>query len=88
MSRLVEIVISVYALGLIAYAILGWMRNVRTDAARRLLGRLYDPALARIRVAVKPVQLGTTMLDVSPAILLIGLVILKGLILYLLPRGW
>lgn len=88
MSRLIEMIISAYSLGLIVYLLLGWIHNMQTERARTWLSRLYDPVLVKIRAAVKPINVGATLLDLSPMILLIGLVVLKGLVLYLLPRGW
>lgn len=88
LARVIELVVSIYSLGLIAYSLLSWLRSPRTARVRRWLGPFYDPVLTRIRASVKPVQLGGTAMDLSPAIMLVGLVILKALVLHLLPRGW
>lgn len=87
-TRVIEVVVSIYSLGLIVYSVLTWLRSPQTARARRWMGSLYDPVLSRIRASVKPVQMAGASLDLSPAILLVGLVILKVLVLNLLPRGW
>lgn len=46
----------------------------------RSLSRLVDPVLAKIRMVVKPVRVGSAMLDLSPLIVIIGLNILQSLI--------
>ena len=88
MSRVIDIVVSFYTLGLIAYTLLSWLRSSQTDRARAWLGKFYDPLLSKIRTAVKPVSFGTGLVDLSPMILLVGLMLLKTLILRVLPRGW
>lgn len=88
MGRLIETVISIYSMGLIAYSLLSWVRSVQTDKARVWLGQFYEPVLVKIRATIKPVKMGVSLLDLSPILLIIGLVILKGLLLNLLPRGW
>ena len=80
--------VSLYALGLIAHSLLSWLRSSQTDKARAWLDRFYEPLLAKIRASVKPVRIGTSLVDLSPMILLVGLMVLKALILQVLPRGW
>ena len=43
----------------------------------RLFSRLVDPVLARIRMVVKPIRVGSAMLDLSPIIVIIALNILQ-----------
>ena len=88
LARLIDVAIGIYSVGLIVYCILGWLRSPQTDKARLWLGRFYEPVLAKLRAGIKPVRLGSTLLDWTPLVLLGGLVLLKGLVLYLLPRGW
>ena len=81
-------IISVYALGLIAYSLLSWLRSPQTDKARAWLGKFYEPLLVKLRAMVKPVRVGAGLVDLSAMILLVGLMVLKAVILQLLPRGW
>jgi len=46
----------------------------------RALSRLVDPVLARIRMVIKPIRVGSAMLDLSPIVVIIGLNILQSLI--------
>ena len=87
MVRLIDTLISLYSLGLIFYSILNWMKIHQTEKAMLWMGQFYEPVLSRLRSSIKPVQVGGTVLDITPAIFLIGLILLKGLIIYLLPRG-
>lgn len=87
MIRLVDLVVSFYAMGLIAYSLLSWMRSPQTAKARAWLGRFYDPVLGKIRAVVKPLRVGNALLDVAPGVLLLGLMVLKRLVVYLMPKG-
>ncbi|MDH5502775.1 MAG: YggT family protein [Acidimicrobiia bacterium] len=46
----------------------------------RMLSRLVDPVLARIRMVIKPIRIGSAMVDLSPLIVIIGLNIFQQLI--------
>lgn len=46
----------------------------------RLFSRVVDPVLARIRMVIKPIRVGSAMLDLSPIIVIIGLNILQAAI--------
>jgi uncharacterized protein YggT (Ycf19 family) len=87
MVRLVDMVVSLYALGLIAYLLFSWLKNTQTDKVRIWLGRFYEPVLVKMRASVKPVRMGAIMLDLTFAIFLVGLMVLKGMVVYFLPRG-
>jgi uncharacterized protein YggT (Ycf19 family) len=80
-------IVSAYALGLIAYSLLSWMRCLQTDKARAWLARFYEPVLGKIRTAIKPVRMGGASLGLAPGVLLAGPMALKSLIIHLLPRG-
>lgn len=87
MIGLIDLLVSVYSLGLIVYLILCWMRNTQTQKAREWLAHFYDPILGKIRAIAKPLRVGNHWLDIAPVILLFGLMVLKRLVVYLLPRG-
>ena len=87
MARLFDLVVSTYALGLIAYSLLSWMRSAQTDRARAWLARFYEPVLGRIRGMIKPVRLGSALMDLAPGVMLVGLMVLKRLVVHLMPRG-
>ena len=93
MTRLIDLVVGVYGLGLIAYLLLSWMLstpsigNVQMDKAKAWLGRFYDPVLGKIRAVVKPMRVGNAFLDVAPGVLLLGLLVLKRVVVCLMPVG-
>ena len=88
MSRLIELVLFAYSMGLVVYSLLGWIGNPRMARVRSRLGMYYEPLLLKIRAIARPVPIGRSMVDVSSVILLCGLVVLKHVMLYLVPRGW
>lgn len=88
MSRLIELALFVYSMGLVVYSLLGWIGNPRMARIRSRLATYYEPLLSKIRAIARPVPIGRSMVDLSAVILLCGLVVLKHVILYLVPRGW
>jgi len=87
MLSLLDLVVRIYSLGLLIFVVLGWFNSPQTDAARRWLSRYYEPVLARIRQHIKPVQMGAGLVDFSPAVFLIGLVMLQRIVAGMAPRG-
>ena len=85
---MIEICFSAYSLGLVVYSVLSWMKNPATDGVRMSLARFYEPALSKIQKSVPLMKVGAGFVDVSPIVLLIGLIILRELVLRLLPSGW
>ena len=88
MSRLIELVLFAYSMGLVVYSLLSWTGNPRMAGLRSWLAAYYEPLLSKIRAIVRPVPIGRSMVDLSSVIMLCGLVVLKHVILYLVPRGW
>lgn len=88
MLALLDLIVRIYSLGLLILVVLGWFGSPQTDAARRWLSRYYEPVLAKLRQHVKPVQMGSGMVDFSPAIFLIGLVMLQRIVAGMAPRGF
>src|SRR5918993_731237 len=89
--RLIYIVLQAYLFGLIAYTLLSWIQDRRAEQARRWLGQFYEPVLAPLRAAIKPVRVGAGMLDLSPILLFVGILLAQRLgrdiILGVLQRG-
>lgn len=82
--RLVYVVLQVYLFGLIAYSLLSWVQDRRADQARRWLGQFYEPVLAPLRAAIKPVRLGGGMIDLAPLALLVGIVVVQRVARYII----
>jgi len=83
-ARIVYLAFNVYTLGLIVYAILLWLRSPRTDSVAERLAQYYEPLLRRIRDTVKPVPVGGSLIDLSPGILLVALLVVRQLVVSLL----
>lgn len=77
---LIFLAIDAYSLIVLATAILSWFPDARSSPAGRWLERVTNPVLAPIRRVV-PLVGG---FDVSPVVLLAGLLVLKRLIAMLL----
>jgi uncharacterized protein YggT (Ycf19 family) len=80
MAGLIGLAITIYADGLIIYVILSWIRNPQVDKIRALLGKFYEPLLLPLRAFIKPIGAGGGQLDITPIILLLGLILLRRLI--------
>lgn len=87
MLALLDLIVRIYSTGLLIFVVLGWFNSPQTDAARKCLFRYYEPVLIRIRQHVKPIQMGAGLVDISPAIFLIGLFMLQRIIAGMAPRG-
>ena len=82
--RLIHLVFAAYALGLMAYTILSWVRDRKFETARRWLEPFYLPFLAPLRAAIGTVRVGASHLDLAPLALLAGIVVTRALVVYLL----
>ena len=80
-------VINVYALGLVAYTLCSWVKHEKVKAVEKWLSPLYDWALRPLRRLVKPLKFGATHVDITPMLLLFGIVIVRKLwmLLWLTP---
>ncbi len=75
--RLIDLAFKLYTYGLIAYILLSWVNSPESDRLKRWLGRFYIPPLSFIQRGVRPVRVGMVMIDPSPLILLIGVILAK-----------
>ncbi len=82
--RLIYTLFNIYALGLVVYSLLSWVRGPGPERARRGLGPFYLPFLEGLRRAIGPVHVGPRMIDLSPALLLVAILLLRDLIVHLL----
>lgn len=87
MLALLDLIVRIYSLGLLILVVLGWFSSSQTDAARKWLSQYYEPVLAKIRQHIKPVQVGAGLVDFSPAVFLIGLLMLQRIVAGMAPRG-
>ena len=87
MLALLDLIVRIYSLGLLILVVLSWFSSSQTDAARRWLSRYYEPVLAKIRLHIKPVQVGAGLVDFSPAVFLIGLFMLQRIVAGMASRG-
>lgn len=82
--HIVYLVLNIYALGLLVYAVLSWLDSPQTAKGRTWLATYYEGLLRRIRDTVKPVRIGDAMVDFSPAVLLVALIVIRELVVSLL----
>lgn len=84
LTSLIDFLFNVYALGLLVYVVLSWIQNPNTDKMRRFLEGFYMPFLLPLRKFIKPVFFGGTGLDLTPIVLLVGIVIVRQIAISLL----
>jgi uncharacterized protein YggT (Ycf19 family) len=82
--RLVYFLFNVYAFGLVAYSVLSWVRGRGPEQARRRLEPLYLPSLEWLRRIIRPVRVGGRLIDLSPVLLLLAIVLVRNLIVVFL----
>ncbi len=82
--RLIYALFNIYALGLVIYIVLSWIRGPFPGQARARLEPFYRPFLDGLRKAVGPLRVGGQMLDLSTAILLMAILLVRDLIVSLL----
>jgi len=88
LARIIHMVFGLYAAGLIAYVILGYINVSWTPKIRMELGKFYVPLLDPIQKLVKPVKIGNALVDFSPFILLLAIMVVRSLLLGLLVPGF
>ncbi|OHB67576.1 MAG: hypothetical protein A2Y77_09990 [Planctomycetes bacterium RBG_13_62_9] len=82
--QLVTFAFNVYAMGLIIYGLCSWLPQPGGKRVRDWLRPWYEPVLERVRRVVKPVRIGSTNVDFSALVVLIGIVIVRKITLALL----
>lgn len=81
LSLLIYYAFGLYAFGLMAYVLLSWVKSPSTEKIRLELEKFYVPFLAPLRRNIKPVNFGGTALDLTPAILLIAIIVVRNLLM-------
>lgn len=79
-TRYLDLALSIYTTGLLVYVISSWVQHAQVDKARVWLGKFYEPVLVKIRGVIRPVRIGSAMIDFSALVLLMGLHLLKGIV--------
>lgn len=78
---LIAQLLDLYALGLLVYVILSWIKNPGAIKVSNWLGHFYLPLLKPLRSVFKPVVFGSTALDLSPIILFLAIALVRRLFL-------
>lgn len=86
MAALVNLLFTIYAYGLIAYAVLSWIQHPQALLVRRWLDRFYAPLLDPLRKAMGSMQTGGAQIDFSPMILLVVVVLVQRVVVSALLR--
>lgn len=83
MASLLCTIISLYLMAIFGYVILSWFPITPGGAmasVRSVLSTVCDPVLRPVRRAIRPVQLGSSAIDISPLAVMFGGVLLQRLI--------
>jgi len=83
-AQLVDKIFNIYALGLVVYTVLSWINNPNANKARTWLEKFYLPPFTFIQTNIKPINAGGKLIDFSPVILLVGIMIVRKIVGYLL----
>jgi len=76
LRQLVDLLFGLYSLAIIARVFLSWMRVDLYHPAIQFLYRITEPILAPLRQRIPPVG----MVDISPMVALIGLLIVQRIV--------
>lgn len=82
--QLVALAFNIYGLGLFIYVLCSWVHHPKVRKVENFLNPWYEPLFARVRKVIKPIPVGTIKLDLTPMIVLIGIVIVRKVSLALL----
>lgn len=82
--KLVTLVFNIYGLGLFVYVLCSWVKHPKIKNVENWLKPWYEPIFERVRRVIKPIPAGRVRLDISPMVILIGIVIVRKVILALL----
>ena len=84
LQRLLQTFFAAYAIGLIGYVVLISLKQPRLDKSRQWLERFYRRPLVALRAVIKPLRLGIRLVDVTPAVLLLGVSFVRAIVFYVL----
>ena len=84
LAQLVALAFNVYGLGLFVYVLCSWVRHPKIKMIENWLKPWYEPLFERVRRVIKPIPVGKIKVDITPMIILIGIVILRKVSLALL----
>lgn len=70
----------IYEMGLFAFIIASWIKHPVAKTVHDFLANFYQPILKPIQKVIKPVNIGRSQVDLSPAILLIAIYVLQWII--------
>ncbi len=69
--RLLNLLLTLYTYGLIAYILLSWTSGSEMHRARIWLGQFYEPILRPLQRTFRPIRVGGALIDLSPIIVFI-----------------
>ena len=76
-SGLIRFLLGVYALGLIVYCLASLFPNQAAGKVARSLAGIYNPLLTVVRRKVETFRPGGFGVDISPAIVVAGVIVLQ-----------
>ena len=87
MTTIIYLLFNVYAIGLLVYIVCSWVTHPKATDIKHWLQKWYEPLLKPIQSIVPSVKIGTNSIDLSPALLLLAILLLRSLVvsLFTLP---
>ena len=83
-GKLLHIALTLFELGLLAYALCSWVAHSAARTLRARLQPIYEPFLIPIRRAVPSLRTQAGYVDLSPLILFVAVWVIRGLLRALL----
>jgi uncharacterized protein YggT (Ycf19 family) len=80
LDRLIQLLFSTYAIGLLFYVVLSFAHHPQATRPRKWLEQFYLPFLLPLRQVFRPVHVGSQQVDFSPLLLLAGILIVRELV--------
>jgi len=90
--KILSFLIEILIFGMLILVILSWIpassittsTTARLDTIREFLERIYSPILEFLRGIVKPIELGGKLVDLTPGLFVVLLVVLNKILAWLL----
>lgn len=84
LAKIVHISFNVYSFGLIAYIICCYVKHPKIAVAAACIKQCYSPFLERLEGLVKPVRLGQILVDLTPLLLLLAILLVQKIVVWFL----
>ena len=79
-GKFISLVFSIYAIGLLTYVVLSWAHHPQAARPLKWLEQFYLPFLLPLRQTFRPVHVGSQLIDLSPLLLFVGILVFRWLV--------